>query len=139
MDIGAQAPPTVDTEKPQIGRFTANLAQAAASYDLCTASGGGVVIDLEKLAIYVATAGATLTSVAIATNQTNPTTILSAVEGAVANLIAQKNLVRAIPSVGGLYLASGQKLRYTIVGATGTGSLLVTIPYMPVDSGARLI
>lgn len=129
-----------DTSIPETARFTANLNQAAATYDLCTATGGGVFIDLQKLALYVATAmvGA-LTTVSIQTNQTNPTIILSSVEGAVANVIAQKNLVRAIPVVGGLYLASGQKLQYTIVGVTSAGSILATIPYFPVDAGARLV
>ncbi len=120
----------------QATTLTANLAQAAATYDLGTVSGGAIIIDLQRLAIYVATAGATLTSVSIQTNQTNPTTILSAVEGAVANLTAQKNLVRAIPVIGGLYLASGQKLQYTIVGSTGTGSLLVAVPFIPLTAGA---
>lgn len=122
----------------QVAQFTANLAQAAATYDLCTAGGGGVTIDIGRIAMYVATAGATLTSVSIQTNQTNATIILSAVEGAVANLIAQKNLVRAIPVVGNVYLASGQKLQFTLVGTTGTGSLLITIPYYPAVAGARL-
>lgn len=118
--------------------FTANLAQAAGTYDLCTATGGDVLVDIQELAIYVATAGATLTSVSIQTNQSNLTTILSAVEGAVANLISQKNLVRAIPVIGGLLLKSGQKIQYTIVGLTGTGSLLVAIPFMPLITGAVL-
>lgn len=122
----------------QAKSFTANLAQAAATYDLCTASGGDVLIDLQKLAIYVATAGATLTSVSIQSNQSNITTILSAVEGGVANLIAQKNLVRVIPVIGGLLLASGQKLQYTIVGLTGTGSLTVAIPFMAMTAGATI-
>ncbi len=123
----------------QAKSFTANLAQAAATYDLCTATGGDVVLDIQKLAIYVATVGATLTSVSIQTNQTNITTILSAVEGAVANLIAQKNLVRVIPVIGGLLLASGQKLQYTIVGVTGTGALTVAIPFMALTAGATLV
>ena len=97
-----------------------------------------MLIDLARLAMYVATAGATLTSVSIQSNQTNVTTILSAVEGAVANLIAQKNLVRAIPVIGGLFLKSGEKLQYTIVGVTGTGSLTVSIPYLPIDGSSLL-
>lgn len=123
---------------PQAKSFTANLAQAAATYDLCTVSGGDVIIDLYRLGIYVATAGATLTSVSIQSNQTNATTILSAVEGAVANLIAQKNLVRVIPVIGSLVLASGQKLQYTIVGVTGTGALTVTVPFMALTQGATI-
>lgn len=123
---------------PQAKSFTANLAQAAATYDLCTVSGGDVLIDLYALGIYVATAGATLTSVSIQSNQTNATIVLSAIEGAVANLLAQKNLVRAIPIIGSLVLASGQKLQYTIVGATGTGALTVTVPFMALTSGATI-
>ena len=119
--------------------FTANLAQAAATYDLCTASGGDILIDLYTLGIYVHAAGATFTSVSIQTNQTNNTIIMSAVEGAVANLIAQKNIVRAIPVIGGLVLKSGQKIQYTIVGATGTGTLNVLIPFIPITAGATLV
>ena len=122
----------------QVKSFTANLAQAAGTYDLATATGGDVLVDLQTLAIYVATAGATLTSVSIQSNQTNATVILSAVEGAVANLIAQKNLVRAIPVIGGLLLKSGQKLQYTLVGVTGTGSLNVVVPFLSI-SGSTLV
>lgn len=133
-----KAPQVIDdTQLARIAQFTANLAQAAGTYDLCTAS-AGLIIDLNRLAMYMATAGATLTSVSIQTNQTNATTILSAAEGAVANLTAQKNVVRAVPTIGNLYLAAGQKIQFTIVGATGTGSMLVTIPYVPVVAGARL-
>lgn len=122
----------------QVSTFTADLTQAAGTYTLCTATNGDVLVDIYDLAIYVATAGATLTSVSIQTSQTNATTILSAVEGAVANLIAQKNLVRAIPVVGGVLLKTGQKLNYTIVGATGSGSLNVTVPFYPTAAGATL-
>lgn len=139
LDVAVQQINIQDTEVFRLSRFTADLTQAAGTYDLCTASGGGVLIDLQALAIYVATAGSTLTSVSIQTNQSSITTILSAAEGVVANLIAQKNLVRAIPIIGGLYLASGQKLQYTISGLTGSGSLLITVPYRAVDVGARLI
>lgn len=117
--------------------FTANLAQAAGTYDLCTAA-GDVLIYPAMLAIYVTTAGATFTSVAIQTNQTNPTNILTAGEGAVANLTAQKNVAHAIPTSQAILLKSGQKLRYTIVGATGTGALEVAIPFMPMSLNATL-
>lgn len=117
--------------------FTANLAQAAGTYDLCTATGGDVLIDMYNISLYVATAGATFTSVSFQTNQTNPTVILTSTEGAVANLTAQKNLVRAV-TVGSLLLKSGQKLQYTIAGATGTGSIQVAIAFMPLANGATL-
>ena len=117
--------------------FAANLAQAANTYDLCTAS-GDVLIDINRLAIYVTKKNATLTSVSIQSNQTNATTLLSAAEGAVANLIAQKNLVRAIPVIGNLLLKSGQKLTFTIAGSTGTGALEVIVPFFPMSAGATL-
>lgn len=120
-------------------RFTANLAQAAATYDLCTASGGDVLIDPTKLAFYMATAGATFTSVSVQTNQTNATTLLTAGEGAVANLTAQRNVPHALPTSQGVLLKSGQKLQYTIVGATGTGSMQCAIPFLAVDAGATLV
>lgn len=120
-------------------KFTANLAQAAATYDLCAASGGDVVIDIQKLAIYVDTVGATFTSVSVQTNQAAATELLSAAEGAVANIVAGKNLVRAIPVVGGLLLKSGEKIQYTIAGATGTGALSVGVPFTPTVAGATLV
>lgn len=114
---------------------TLNLAQAAGTYDLVTAS-GDVFIPLKELALYMATAGATFTSVAIQTNQTTPEVVLTAGEGAVASLPAQKIVVHA--NEKGIYLASGQKIQYTIVGSTGTGSMIATIFYRAVSAGATL-
>ena len=131
-DIGHS---TIDTQLSQIVRLTANLAQAAGTYDLGTVSGGGILI--EKTSIYVATAGTLFTSVAIQTNQTNTTSILTAAEGALANIISQK-VIPAAAANQPIYLASGQKLQYVLVGLTGVGSLLVTVQYRPVDTGARL-
>lgn len=118
--------------------FTANLAQAAGTYTLCTATNGDILVMNAFLGIYVSTVGATFTSVSIQTSQTNNTVILSAIEGALGNLIAQKNLIRAVPIVPGIVLKSGQTLTYTIVGLTGTGSLFVAIPFMAITPGAVL-
>lgn len=115
--------------------FAANIAQVAGTYDICTASGGGIYI--ENVVVYVTTAAATLTSVSIQTNQTNPTTVMSSVEGAVANLISQKNIVLALARP--IYLADGQKLQFTITGATGTGALLVVTKYYPTNSSSDLV
>lgn len=126
---------TSETQTVIVKSFTANLAQAAGAYDLCTATNGGILI--EAWSVYVATAGATFTSVKLHTNQTNDINLMSAAEGAVANLIAQKVLSLSNPNYP-IYLASGQKVLYTIVGATGTGSLTAVLRYRPVDSGAIL-
>ena len=110
--------------------FTANLAQAAATYDLATATGGDVI--LEWAIVYVTTAGATFTSVSIQSNDTTPVTILSAAEGAVANVTVGKNL-KLFSSAA--FIASGKKLQYSIIGVTGTGLLTVAVLSRPVVAG----
>lgn len=127
--------PTPDTQLMKCKTFTANLAQAAATYDLVTANAtGGVVI--QDIQIYVATAGATLTSVAIQTNDTTSVPILTALEGALANLTVGKNVVKVF--TGPTYLHTSKKIQYTIVGTTGTGSLLVVVRYQPTVAGADI-
>jgi len=124
-----------DTNIVQVGQFTANLAQAAATYTLCTATGGDILIT--NFSFYVQTAGSVFTSVQIKTNQTNSTDLMSAAEGVVANILAQKlvSVARTAP----IFLKSGQLLQYVIVGATGSGSLTCNFTYQPFTVGARLI
>lgn len=119
-----------------IQEFTANLAQAAATYDLCTANGDVLIL---RMGIYIATAGATFTSVSLQTNQSTPFTFLAASEGTVANLAAaQKSVPLSWNQVDPVALKNGQKIQYTIVGSTGTGSLKVALSYLPVTAGAFL-
>lgn len=124
----------------RIKQFTADLSQAAGTYDLLAASGSGIYI--KNANIYVSTAGATFTSVSIQTNQTTPKVILSSTDGAVANLTSQAQIENSIDGWGRshpIYLASGQKWQYTIVGTTGTGALLVTVEFLPVTADGDLI
>ncbi|CAB4196595.1 hypothetical protein UFOVP1290_115 [uncultured Caudovirales phage] len=120
------------TTIPIAAEFTANVAQAAGTYTLGTVT-GTVLID--KVSFYITTAGATFTSVAFQTNQTTPFVFLTAGDGAVANLVAQKNLpttwIQNIP----VTLKTGTLIQYTIVGATGTGSISVIISYRPIAGG----
>lgn len=127
--------PTPDTALQKVKVFTISLAQAAATYDLatCNATGGVVILSVD---IYCVTAGATFTSIAIQTNDTTSVPILSAVEGAVANLTAGKNIVKAFATQ--TYLHTGKKIQYTLVGVTGSGSLLVVVRYAPSVSGADI-
>jgi len=118
-----------------VQEFTANLAQAAATYDLCTASGD---VQIYRVGIYVATAGATFTSVTIQSNQTTPFTLLNVIDGAVANLASQKSIVTSWTQAFPWSLRNAQKIQYTIAGSTGTGSLRVTIGYTPISGGASL-
>jgi hypothetical protein len=128
-------PSVLDTNQLKCKQFTANLAQAAGTYDLAVANAtGGVVI--HDVQIYVATVGATLTSVAIQTNDTTPVIMLTAIEGAVANLTVGKNVAKVF--TGPTYLHTSKKIQYTIVGVTGTGSLLVTVRYQSSVAGADI-
>jgi len=128
MGLFIQNPPTLVKE------WTLNLAQAAATYDVTTATGD---LYIDNFTIYVATAGATFTSVAIQTNDTNIFAFLTALEGAVANITEGKTLVSA--STGKpTRLTSGKKIQFTMVGTTGTGSLRLVVKYMPITAGAAL-
>lgn len=115
--------------------FTLNLAQAAATYDLaiCNSVGGVVIQDIQ---FYMTVAGATFTSVAVQTNDTTPVTFLSSVEGALAGLTVGKNITKAF--TGPTYLHTSKKIQYTIVGLTGTGTMIAVVRYQPTVSGADI-
>lgn len=115
--------------------FTANLAQAAATYDLatCNATGGVIIQDVQ---LYMSVAGATFTSVAIQTTDTTPVVILTALEGALANLTVGKNVTKVF--LGPTYLHTSKKIQYTLVGVTGTGTMLVVIRYQSTVGGADI-
>lgn len=127
--------PSPDTSQIKCKVFTLNLAQAAGTYDLATvnAVGGIVIVDVQ---LYMTVAGATFTSVAIQSNDTTLIPILTAVEGAVANLTVGKNIVKAF--LGPTYLHTSKKLQYTIVGVTGTGTMIAVVRYQPSLAGADI-
>jgi hypothetical protein len=112
--------------------FTMNLAQAANTYDLCTCT-GGVLIDTVQ--IFGAVVGATFTAVTMQTSNTVPEEILSAAEGAVANIVAGKNIKSFTTK---FYLATTKKIQYTISGSTGTGSCSIIVTYRPCINGAEI-
>lgn len=123
--------PIPDTSTTKVATLTINLAQAAATYDAGTVAGGAIML-LNAIA-YVSVVGATFTSVSIQTNTTTAVEILSAAEGAVANVTANKNL--KVFSTATM-IPSGSKIQYTIVGSTGTGTILLQIRYQPMANGA---
>lgn len=132
--INTSAP--ADTERTVTKEYTVNVQQAAATYDLCTATGGDIYIKSAK--VYVGTATITLTSVAIQTNMTTATTIMSAVEGAVANLTGDKMIVTAF--TGPLFLSSGKKIQFSIVGVTSAqGTMKLAVEYSRLSAGADLV
>jgi hypothetical protein len=106
------APTTVG--KLQIKATTIDLNQAAATYDLFTATAQDVVV--EKLIIRMsggAVAGA-VTSISIQTDDATPQVFISAVQGVVANLTDEAQLAWT----GAILMdaGTGAKIRLTIAG-----------------------
>lgn len=112
-----------------IGQF--NLAQAAATYDLLTATGGDVYCDVQI--VYVKTAAAGLTSAQVVTDHTTPKAVISST--VLASLILDAILTL---SIGKFVLPSGKKIRGTIVGTGSAGLVYVVVNYVPLAAGATL-
>jgi len=119
----------------KIREFTLNLAQAAATYDVTQALSGAVFV--EDWALQVSVVGAVFDSVSIQTDDTTPWELLSAVEGAVANLLDGANLQPAAKGKA-FRLAVGKKIQFTLAGALGTGELKLAVRYRETTGGARL-
>lgn len=115
------APPATSLVKT----FTANLSQAAGTYDLFTSTGQNTLI--KSINFYVGVAAAGLTSITVQSNNTTPVALLAST--ALAALTADKNLTAY---VGPFLLPSTKKVQYTIVGTgSGGGTLLVTVEFYP--------
>lgn len=118
---------------PVTKAFTLNPIQVAATYDLATVAGGDIAITSVKVNVGTAVTG--LVSIALTDNDAG-TSIMSAAEGAVANLLLN-TLVKTYST--SFILHSTKKLQYTIVGTGLTGTASVTVTYMPlVASGVTL-
>ncbi len=126
--------PVADTTQTKSKVFTLNLAQAAATYDLatCNALGGVHIISID---FYCTVVGATFTSVSCQTNDTTAVEFMSAVEGGVANITAGKNVKNYTTQS---YLHTSKKIQYTIVGATGTGTIIAIVRYQPSVAGVDI-
>lgn len=130
---GIWGPALIDTERSKTSVFNINTSQAAATYDLLTASGGDVQI--ESVTFYTSVAGVGLVSVSVQTNDTTPVEMLSAAEGALAALTVGKNLKQFTTRT---ILASTKKIQYTIVGTGSGGTIKAIIKWIPCVAGAIL-
>lgn len=103
--------------------YYVTLNRAAGTYDICQAMGPGEVL-ITQYAIYCNATGNLLTSAKIHTNDATQQELMSAAEGAVANLLGGK-LVKAgnMP----LVLHNGAKIQITQVGNGDAGSLVVVL------------
>jgi hypothetical protein len=111
-----------------------SLAQAAGAYDVMTATTQNLFIDSVIVGVPDnLTAEATLTSIAVATNDVAPITILSAAAGAIANLTGNFYSVYRGPAVN----ASTKKIQLTIAGgASSAGKVAnITVMWRPVVAG----
>lgn len=99
------------------------LNRNAGTYDICQGMGPGEVM-ITQFCIYCKVTGADLTSVRIHTNDATQNEILSAQDGAVANLTGGK-LIKAgnMPFI----LTNGSKLQVTQVGNGTAGDLVVVL------------
>lgn len=101
--------------------FTANLAQVAATYDLCTATG---TTSISRVWIFVTTAATGLTSITMQSNNTTSDVVLASTLLAVITI--NKNLT---PVTVPFALLTGNKIQYTIVGTGSAGSVTVGVEY----------
>lgn len=111
--------------------FTINLSQVAATYDMCTASGGNV--DVVGIEFYNDVAATGLVSMTVQTNDTTVTTVLASV--LLAALTGGKNLTNLTTS---FILPSTKKIQYTITGTGTGGSIKATVRYFSTVAGADI-
>jgi hypothetical protein len=101
---------------------TINLQQAANTYDLFTATGGGVYVEYFSITLPNVNVSddVNITSIAVVTDTTTILTLLSAANGAKANLVANAAFSYALPFA----LPVGKKIRLTIAGGAADASTL---------------
>lgn len=124
-------PDTSVTKVVAIAIDPVKVGGAGTTYDLATVSGGA--IELISAVAYVGTAVTGLTTLAVVTDNTIAVTLLAAT--AAASLTGDLSLA---PYVTRLYLASGKKIRYTVIGTGTAGTMFLVVEYRPLASGAVL-
>lgn len=102
---------------------------AGTTYDLAVVSGGA--IEIISAVAYVGTAVTGLTTLAVVTDNTVPIILLAAT--AAASLTADLNLT---PYVTRFRMASGKKIRYTVIGTGTAGTMFLVVEYRPLAAGA---
>ena len=122
--------------RSQIKATTINLNQVAASYNLFTGTTQAVILESLNIKMPNLAAGGALTSISIQTDDVTPGVIISAANGAVANLTAEADL----GWTGTLYITVGTIIQLTIAGgAHGVAYVCnVTGKYRAVVSGGLL-
>lgn len=122
--------------------FSLDLTQGAvtATYTACTASGDIMILGANYYEILAG--GGDLVSLDIATDAGTPLVLLTAVEGAVANLLIGSHPTSGMQSwVAPWTLRSTQRIRYTLTvgGAAHTGSGKLLLRWAPISPGGQLV
>ncbi|MBA7627943.1 hypothetical protein ES703_35412 [subsurface metagenome] len=130
LDELAAANIPADTDPKVAGRLqikatTIDLNQAAATYDLFTATTQDVVIEKLVIRMPAEAAGGALTSISIQTDDATPQVIIDSTTGAVANLTSEAQLAWT----GAILLdaGTGAKVRLTIAGGAHGSSYVCDV------------
>jgi hypothetical protein len=121
----------------KIKEFTLDLAQTAATYDVCSASGDVLITGFTG---YVSTSGGTLTSVEITTNDTTDFEFFTSTEAQLSALTQQRTLTSAKKAYKAT-LHDGKKIQYIISGggAANCGEIKFIVEYYTLTKNAHLV
>lgn len=125
--------PTTSPSSPLVPKYAVgsfNLAQAAATYTILTASGDVFIDDIQA---YVKTAAGGLTSVTIQSNHATPKSIVASILLAAILIDLQLTIV-----TGKFVLPDTKLITGTIVGTGNAGLIYVVARWIPITAGATL-
>lgn len=116
----------------RVQRFDASLIHTAGTYDIATATGGDMWVEIA--AAQVTTAAVGLTSALLTTNHATPKVFVAST--LLAALLLDSLLTVAVPV---FLLPSGKKLQVTIVGTGSAGNIAIITKTAPASVGATLV
>lgn len=103
--------------------YVINLNQNAGTYDVVQGMGPGEVL-ITQVVLYCTVTGADFTSVSFQTNDATPQVILSAQDGAVANIVGGK-VIKNLTTP--FLIQNGSKIQCTIAGNGTAGQLKLVL------------
>lgn len=116
----------------KVQRFDVSLIHAAGTFDIATATGGDMWVEIEVAQVTVAAIG--LTSALLTTNHTTPKVFVAST--LLAALLLDSLLAVAVPK---FLLPSGKKLQVTIVGTGSAGNIAIIAKTAPASVGGTLV
>lgn len=111
------------TGKLQIAATTIDLDQGIGTYDLFTGTAQAVILESLNIKLPTGAPGGTLTSISIQTDDATPGVIISAADGAVANLTSEAD----IGWTGTLYITVDTKIQLTIAGGPSVADYICNV------------